>query len=697
MKIKLFLATCLLMITFLFAIPIIEGQGISRNVRDVTLLHREAKEAENLRNYPQALRIYQKVLEINPHHVSSYLGAAKIYMVMGDYLQAQTYFESILQENLKSSEANLARTGLSKVFMKLGRAEDAYKLLSGVQKKDPANVENIYAFGLWHGKEGNHEQAKRYYDRSLNLEPTHLPSILALARLSVKTDRPIQAKKYLDRAMSISQEDIGLYEAQGHLYLYFASKEERVSDRIEYLERAYAEFLTVKRFNPYNVDALWEQVRANMYIGKYQELKEILFDLNRILPSKDVRPEYLLHLFELYFGEKKKLGDALKGLNNTLSIEPNNSFIRQTLEDGVLKYKNYKGLGISSLGKPLASHHLTKAMTFKKRYQNGLAHAHLRRALLLNASSQKAIQMQIPFLYEVGDYSALLFVYQLMKKKYPKNPKLHYRLSKLIKKYRKSLLYRSGLVGLSPLSTSFNARGRNLTLSSVMYTWRQSKKIFIFDIKPEEPFPIYPDISQKLSLALIGEFSQPGVLEAIPLELRDEVIKEASSSHNVRDKGYAWGRHYHSKYLRPIYKKLKNKNKTHYILEGGYRKSIEGGLQISLRLRDSSIGKILARYQIKMDVKDGMTYFAYKTRRAVLRNVPVEGRVVKVKGEDAFINLGKYDGLEEKKRLLVPRLQLQKKNITFRIQELEGYMSRVVSPSRTPLKKGDGVFFVKSE
>ena len=245
----------------------IGGRGERSNeIRNAIYYYRQAKEAHTIRDYRQAINLYRQALESNPRHVPSYMGAAKAYTVLSIYKQAERSYLSILEYLPKHQGA---RTGLAQVWIKTGKMQEAYKLLSAVQKDDATNVENNYSLGLWHLREGNTRQAKRYFQRSLELNPSHVAAMIETAQLLIHLKRPEQAKVYIERAKAIDTTHPRLYETSGHLDLSLALSRSEAQSRLDLMENAYKSFLNAKKLAPQDKHISRQLIYLDIYRGRF--------------------------------------------------------------------------------------------------------------------------------------------------------------------------------------------------------------------------------------------------------------------------------------------------------------------------------------------------------------------------------------------------------------------------------------------
>ena len=684
---------------FLFVLMLFAFGGSRYQGQETASEHyRKAKEAESIRDYRKAIQLYRKALESNPRHISSYLRAAEIYMLLGEYKQAKSCYKNILSKNPKNIEA---LTGLALASIELNQDTAANKILSLAQKEEPSNVKVNYVLGLWHTKQGNRKSAQRFYEKSLRSKPTYIPSLTALSRLFIERGNPSRAKEYLERARSVLQEVPDIYETQGRLDMHLASLQENYARRTSLLESAYEHFLTAQRLSPQNTEIAWELIRTDIYLERYEKAVAALSDLKKDLPN-NAKIRYLLAL--LRFGQgpsaankEKNIRGALQDLKLALAFEPHNPFIRHTLESTVLQYAQRKNLGVQILREKLADYHIREAQKEKKQYRYDLFQAHLRRALYLHPLLQEGIKLQLPLLKKKKDYGGLTAAYRKLQKENPKDQRLRYRLAVLLREREKNVFYRESLLYSELAEDKFSFL-------------RSSKRIFVFDIKAEAAFPFYPNLSQELGRALTSELALPGPVQSIDEKKRSALLKYTTAhsgklGSQKKEGKNIWSVPYNSKSVRYIHDSLKKDHKSiSYLLTGSYRILPKGGIEAVMELRESHIGARLVQFRIKTKEKNILLRFAHKTRLALLRYIPVEGKIVKVNGKNIFVNLGTYDGLNLQSRLSIPRISYKKGMLQLQIEELGAYLSRVSLIKDTygrqlakgKLEKGENVLLLKN-
>ena len=635
----------------------IEGE-IGTKIRNAVYYYRQAQEAYKIKNYRKAIDLYRRALESNPRHAASYMGAAKSYSLLGIYGQAEKSYRSVLEYLPRHHRA---RTGLAQVLIKTGKMQQAYRLLSAVQKEEAADTENNYTLGIWHLRKGNTPQARRYFQRTLDLDPSHVAALIQTAQLLIILKRPAQAKLYIERASAVDPAYPGLYQTRGHLNLSLALSKSEPQSRLDLMENAYKSFLTAKKLAPQDMNINRQLLYLDIYRNHFDKAAHLLKELRAEL-REDPRLYYLAALLKLQSGKKdqKAIRTAIQYLTQALRLDPKNSYIRNTLENIILDHKYL--YGAAALAKTLAAYHLKEAKYQRSKYRRDRMHIHLNRVLHLDPLSSASLKIHIEVLKESKDYEGLLFVYQQLLKQLPNDPKLRYRLDRAWQKRNQNIAYREKL--FNPLLSTQKASFQ-----------RTPKRIFVFSIKSQDFLAEYPDLSEQIGRALNMEFNKAGPLQGLKESTRSGVLQYIQSIESGNYSNNAWGVAYQSQYINHVHEALRGKEGIHYFVSGAYRSTPSGIISAEMQLRESNTGTSIAQFRIKTRAHNSILDLAHRSREAILKHIPIEGEVIKVKGKNLFINLGFYDGIRAKSRFSLPLLSPKKS--VFQTEEVGAYVSRV--------------------
>jgi tetratricopeptide (TPR) repeat protein len=118
------------------------------------------------------------------------------YFEMGKYEEAERWLNRALSHDrtMSASEYNLGRIAFG-----TGRYTEALKKFKAILKKDPQNVMALKAAAYTHIKMGNIEDARKLYDKVLELEPEESDNGLNYATVLYAMDKPVEAEEALKK------------------------------------------------------------------------------------------------------------------------------------------------------------------------------------------------------------------------------------------------------------------------------------------------------------------------------------------------------------------------------------------------------------------------------------------------------------------------------------------------------------------
>jgi tetratricopeptide (TPR) repeat protein len=164
--------------------------------------HRQkAKICEELRLTTKSQEAYLTCLKINPYHVDSMLGLARLCLVQEKWLETISWCNRAL--TIRPDEGSAHRwKGFA--FYKMGKYTESlgeYKTAVGMGPKDlPGRME--YAQVLTH--ENLYNDAIREYQIILGTNPANIPALLELADVQWRNKQVKEAKSTLERLLLLS-------------------------------------------------------------------------------------------------------------------------------------------------------------------------------------------------------------------------------------------------------------------------------------------------------------------------------------------------------------------------------------------------------------------------------------------------------------------------------------------------------------
>ena len=175
------------------------------------------------RNFAEAGRLYQAILDQHPAHGRALLGLADACRGMGDYPRALALWAAYLEAAAPTATV-------------LSRMADAYR------------------------KTGRTEPAIRLYQETLALDPRNRRALMALGDMSMKGKRPEEALGYWDRLLELDPRLINILTMVGNLH--------RQRRDFGQAEARFRQALALEPANPYAVFGLADALRGQ---GRFQD------------------------------------------------------------------------------------------------------------------------------------------------------------------------------------------------------------------------------------------------------------------------------------------------------------------------------------------------------------------------------------------------------------------------------------------
>jgi tetratricopeptide (TPR) repeat protein len=192
-----------------------------------------------LDEYPKALAVYQRMVELDPHRDVAYLGAAKAlgkvgqweeademvfgllkiqpenveaYTVLGDlaldredYPAAERWFRKALEIDPDSA---LAASGLGNCLNRAGRLEEARDLLAAYHRKDPTSHAITYNLDVVSERLGDQRAALALNEQAIKLDPEHSMTWNNLGSILSKMGRQQDAIRCVAKAHELDPDNV---------------------------------------------------------------------------------------------------------------------------------------------------------------------------------------------------------------------------------------------------------------------------------------------------------------------------------------------------------------------------------------------------------------------------------------------------------------------------------------------------------
>lgn len=170
----------------------------------------------------RAVEQYEKIIELDPKDVESYLHLANLYRVGRDSLKAEKALQTALELDPNSEEA---LTSLAALYSEIGDSTGAIEMLSRASKKRP-NSKILAALGSAYEQANQHDQAIAALEKAVQLDRNNIDARRALARNLLLAE---QYDKALTHYQSLAQSDP--QDPQNYLRLAQIYRQQRAFDK----------------------------------------------------------------------------------------------------------------------------------------------------------------------------------------------------------------------------------------------------------------------------------------------------------------------------------------------------------------------------------------------------------------------------------------------------------------------------------
>ncbi len=280
-------------------------------------------------NQPQharALSVLKEQIEKQPKNPKLHYLSGSVYLDKGDYEQAIDAFIYCLELDLFYKQAG---EKLVQAYLKLDRKEDAIQQYERLLKQNPS-AETYNSTGGLYYKQGNIEQAIRYFEKALKINKRYLPAKNNLFNMyKGRGIKYLEAKDYdgaisdFARAMELFPNDSGICDVMGATHADKGDYEQA----IEYYEKAIA-------LNPGNINAKNNLAKGYNNLGvvlvKQKQFQEAINAYNKALKITPEDAQFKSNLESAYwrlanyYTETKNANKAIETYRKLLELNPTN-------------------------------------------------------------------------------------------------------------------------------------------------------------------------------------------------------------------------------------------------------------------------------------------------------------------------------------------------------------------------------------
>ena len=163
-------------------------------------------------NLQDAQNYYQKVLKIDPSHVSTLYNLGFIFKALSEYQKAKSYFEKVI--GINPTYAN-AHYNLGNIFKDSGQYQKAKSCYEKTIEIDPNLVDAHNNLGIIFKDLGEYQKAKSCYEKAIEINPNYANAHNNLGVLFKELGEYQKALSFYEKAIKIDPNHVDAHNNLG--------------------------------------------------------------------------------------------------------------------------------------------------------------------------------------------------------------------------------------------------------------------------------------------------------------------------------------------------------------------------------------------------------------------------------------------------------------------------------------------------
>ena len=243
---------------------------------------------EKLREYQKAKDYFEKVIKINPNYADAHYNLGNIFNNLGEYQKAKSCHEKVIELNPNYVNAH---NNLGNIFRELGRKQKAKECFEKAIEINPNYVNAHNNLGNIFKGLGEKQKAKECFVKAIEINPNYAIAHNNLGNIFKDLGEYQKAKDCYEKAIKIDPN-----YADAHKNLGILLKQKRLLSKIEQAKKSEIKtsigFFKKNHKNLYKSDL---RLTSNPFISNRKVEAELISQLYKINSKKldDVDPGYL--------------------------------------------------------------------------------------------------------------------------------------------------------------------------------------------------------------------------------------------------------------------------------------------------------------------------------------------------------------------------------------------------------------------
>lgn len=617
---------CFSLLTLFFSINFLSAESTA--LEDIA----EAKIYLSGNNCRKAIPLFQSALQKNRNSIDAKLGIADCSFKLGSYKESKKFYLEILQ---RESKYIPAVTGLSEIYL----LEEDFKAIGTLIQ--PLLLEYP-----------NHTGLRITEAKSLLKQGKVDSALYKIKNLSEKLDDPSDLLKMLaELYFSKKQFDLALETIDS-----YTKKEPNDPSGFSFKAKV---LLYENYFNPsslltilpnvkdslenaLNLDSKNEEARfyyvyhdlilANANSDKSLKTKafKTIYELAREYPDNQ-----LYHSLEANIAwELGETKFASYHYRRALSLDDLDEILRFEAEEYVIEFEKEE----SKLRRELGEYRKDRYYSEKHSLYHKSSLFHLFRARDLSSQTPIIRKELLEFYNQSGDAVKYTNLLLRLREEDPNSFKLQNKLEFVIKNLKESIEFKEGFLQIEPNSV-------------LEKTVRYSPEVYVFDLESISPFPDHLQAGRLFAEALryqLKHMLSVRVVEGSEFKQIRNLLKESSYHPYSQTIPFTIDNLHH------LDTKRRNASKIRYVVHGRYQIQ-NGDIKLEISIYDRNQLKDIVTWKTNQRGRDSLPTIVHRISEQIKSNLPIEGKILKVKKDEVIISLGKDDGLKSNSKLQFQR------------------------------------------
>ena len=279
------------------------------------LAHEAAELYEQVKRYPEAIAIYERILVEDPSDERARSFLANVYFRQGEMDKALAEMEKLRDISATPDKVELA---ICRILLDAGKRDEAVTRLKAMLKKDPQSDAARALLILAYYQQGDRVATKKLLKQVRPTSPAYEESVIMLARILQEEKDFSGAEKGLRQAMADKQHRrLNFYVA---LAMLFAGQDK--------IDKAHGVFTQAFTDFPDNVEVHYEYA---LFLHKLDDTAGAMHQMEELLKREPKHARALNYVGYTWAEEGRNLEEAKAYIEQAVALLPKDGFVRDSM------------------------------------------------------------------------------------------------------------------------------------------------------------------------------------------------------------------------------------------------------------------------------------------------------------------------------------------------------------------------------